>query len=61
MVITQYLERNAKLYRDEVALVEVNPSEERDKAVTWREASLIESSIDAPLTKVPAAIITGFV
>ncbi len=48
MVITQYLERNAKLYRDEVALVEVNPSEERDSAVTWREASLIESAIDAP-------------
>ena len=48
MVITQYLERNAKLYRDEVALVEVNPSEERDKAVTWREARLIESAIDAP-------------
>lgn len=48
MVITQYLERNAKLYRDEVALVEVNPSEERDSAVTWREARLIESSIDAP-------------
>ena len=48
MVITQYLERNARLYRDEVALVEVNPSEERDKAVTWREASLIESATDAP-------------
>lgn len=48
MVITQYLERNARLYRDEVALVEVNPSEERDSAVTWREARLIESAIDAP-------------
>ena len=48
MVITQYLERNAKLYRDEIALVEVNPSEERDSAVTWREARLIESAIDAP-------------
>ncbi len=48
MVITQFLERNAKLYREEVALVEVNPSEERDSAVTWREARLIESAIDAP-------------
>ena len=32
MVITEFLERNARLYRDETALVEINPSEERDKA-----------------------------
>ncbi len=48
MVIADFLERNARLYGEEVALVEVNPSEDRDKAVTWREASLIESAIDAP-------------
>ena len=42
MVITDFLERNARLYRDEPALVEINPSEERDKATTWREFSLIE-------------------
>ncbi len=48
MVITDLLERNARLYGSEVALVEVNPSEERDSAVTWREASLIESSHGAP-------------
>ncbi len=48
MVITDLLERNARLYGQEVALVEVNPSEERDSAVTWREASLIESANDAP-------------
>ena len=48
MVIADFLERNARLYGSEVALVEVNPSEDRDKAVTWREASLIESAIDAP-------------
>ena len=41
MVITDFLERNARLYRDEIALVEINPSEERDNAVTWREFSLI--------------------
>ena len=44
MVITDFLERNARLYRDEIALVEINPSEERDRAVTWREFSLIERS-----------------
>ena len=42
MVITDFLERNARLYGEETALVEINPSEERDRAVTWREASLIE-------------------
>jgi len=49
MVITDFLERNARLYGDETALVELSPTEERDKAVTWREASLIESARpDAP-------------
>jgi len=49
MVITDFLERNARLYGAETALVEINPSEERDKAVTWREASLIENAQpDAP-------------
>ena len=44
MTITDFLERNARLYRDETALVEINPSEERDRAATWREYSLIERS-----------------
>ena len=43
------LERNARLYGSEVALVEINPSEERDAAVTWRDFSLIENARpDAP-------------
>ena len=42
MVITDFLERNARLYGDETALVEINPSEERDKAVSWSEANLID-------------------
>ena len=49
MVITELLERNARLYGSEVALVEINPSEERDNAVTWREFNLIENANpDAP-------------
>ncbi|MBQ2853922.1 MAG: acyl--CoA ligase [Oscillospiraceae bacterium] len=49
MVITDFLERNARLYGHETALVEINPSEERDKAVTWWDFNLIESaSQDAP-------------
>ena len=48
MPITDFLERNARLYGQECALVELNPSEERDKSVTWREYQLIESAADAP-------------
>ncbi len=49
MVITDYLERNARLYGSETALVEINPSEERDKAVTWQDFNLIENANpDAP-------------
>ena len=49
MVITEFLERNARLYGSDIALVELNPTEERDSAVTWREAQLIETANpDAP-------------
>ena len=44
MVITDFLEKNARLYGSETALVEINPSEERDKAVTWWDFNLIESA-----------------
>ena len=44
MVITDFLERNARLYGSETALVELNPSDERDNAVTWRDFNLIESA-----------------
>ena len=49
MVITDFLERNARLYGQESCLVEINPSEERDKAATWWDFNLIESaSQDTP-------------
>ena len=49
MIITDFLEKNARLYGQETALVEINPSEERDKAVTWWDFNLIESADqDAP-------------
>ena len=44
MVITDLLERNAKLYPDEVALVELNPQNQPDPNLTWREFSLIEAN-----------------
>jgi len=49
MVITDFLERNARLYGQDSCLVEINPSEERDKAATWWDFNLIESaSQDVP-------------
>lgn len=49
MVITEFLEKNARLYGQETSLVEINPSEERDKATTWWDFNLIESAAsDAP-------------
>ena len=49
MVITDFLEKNARFYGSDPAIVEINPTEERDNANTWREASLIElAKPDAP-------------
>ena len=42
MPITELLVNNAKAYRDEVALVEINPELDRRQYHTWREYSLIE-------------------
>ena len=42
MAITQYLENNARLYGDEVALVELNPEQEDTRKITWKEYSLIQ-------------------
>ncbi len=45
MIITEVLERNAELYGDEIALVELNPTEWKDhRPVTWKEYNLIEAA-----------------
>ncbi len=44
MLLMDYLERNARLYGMETALVEINPSEERDQATTWRDLNLVENA-----------------
>ena len=46
MIITEFLERNARFYGNETSLVEINPSEERDNATTWWDFNLIESAGD---------------
>jgi acyl-CoA synthetase (AMP-forming)/AMP-acid ligase II len=44
MPITELLSRNARLYGDEVSLVELDPALEEQREVTWREYELIETS-----------------
>jgi len=44
MVITDLLEKNAKLYPEEVALVEINPANQPAPNATWREYALIEAT-----------------
>ena len=44
MAITDFLEKNAKLYPSEASLVEINPANQPDHAMTWREYNLIETT-----------------
>ena len=42
MAIVDLLERNSKLYGNEVALVEINPEVHEDRPVFWKEYELIQ-------------------
>ena len=42
MPITEILEKNARKYGSEIALVEINPEVREDRRVTWKEYELIE-------------------
>lgn len=44
MPITDFLERNAREFGNDVALVEINPDVQETRRVTWREYELIESN-----------------
>ena len=44
MIITDLLERNAKQYASDVALVEVNPEIQETRRVTWKEYGLVETN-----------------
>ena len=48
MPITQLLERNAREYTNDIALVEVNPAITEVRRVTWREYELMEPNPKAP-------------
>ncbi|MBR2729952.1 MAG: acyl--CoA ligase [Lachnospiraceae bacterium] len=48
MVITDFLEKNAREYPDDIALVELNPEVKVPRLTTWKEYELIQ-----PLSEVP--------
>ncbi|MBR4151215.1 MAG: acyl--CoA ligase, partial [Firmicutes bacterium] len=48
MPITDLLERNSKLYKNEIALVELNPEIQEEPRVTWREYELIQPTSATP-------------
>ena len=48
MPITDLLEKNARLYGKEVALVELNPAMQETRRITWKDYSLIQQTEDRP-------------
>ncbi len=44
MPITEFLERNARLYPTEAALTEITPQNQPERQITWREYNLIETA-----------------
>ncbi|HQM96780.1 MAG TPA: class I adenylate-forming enzyme family protein, partial [Clostridia bacterium] len=44
MPITQILEKNARLYANDVCLVEISPELQEKREVTWKEFELIETN-----------------
>lgn len=48
MPVTDLLERNCKLYGDEVALVELNPTMKETRRTTWKEYDLVQQTSAAP-------------
>ena len=45
-LIMEALEKNAKFFPNEVALVEINPAARPAAEMTWREYTLIETSAE---------------
>ena len=48
MPVTDLLERNHKLYGEEVALVELNPTMTDTRRKTWKEYDLVQQTVNAP-------------
>ena len=48
MPITEILDRNCKLYGNDICLVEINPEIQETRRVTWKEYELIQPTSSAP-------------
>lgn len=48
MPVTDLLERNCKLYGDEVALIELNPTMKENRKTTWKEYDLVQQTSSEP-------------
>ncbi len=48
MPVTDLLERNHKLYGEEVALVELNPTMQDNRKTTWKEYDLVQATSNTP-------------
>jgi acyl-CoA synthetase (AMP-forming)/AMP-acid ligase II len=48
MPVTDFLERNVKLYGDEIALVELNPEVSDNRRTTWKEYALMQPTSQEP-------------
>lgn len=48
MPVTDLLERNCKLYGDEVALIELNPTMKDNRRTTWKEYDLVQQTSSEP-------------
>ena len=51
MPITDLLERNSKLYGEEICLVEMNPDVQEAPRVTWKEYELIQPTAPTPYVR----------
>ena len=51
MPITDLLERNSKLYGDQICLVEMNPDIQEAPRVTWKEYELIQPTAPTPYVR----------
>ncbi|MBE6658281.1 MAG: acyl--CoA ligase [Ruminococcaceae bacterium] len=51
MPITDFLVRNAELYPNDVALVEINPHFEPASRITWKDYSLIQPEVGQPFRR----------
>nr|MCR4630458.1 acyl--CoA ligase [Treponema sp.] len=48
MPITKYLEKNAELYANDCALVELNPEVRDNRRITWKEFDLTQPEPNLP-------------